>query len=73
MSSSGLLGTDGKEFLRPMVLGLRSNPFAPALLIRIDGDLLKDLSIPAMSATVLGGREVDLEEGWDAEEVSERG
>ena len=69
MSSSGLLGTDGKEFLRLMVLGLRSKPFAPALLIRTDGDRLNDLST---STIELGGRELGLEEGREVEEVSER-
>jgi len=72
MSSSGLLGTDGKEFLRLMVLGLRSNPFVPALLIRIDGDLLKDFSTPLTSVIELGGREVDLEGGCEAGEASEK-
>lgn len=71
MSSSGLLGTEGNEFLRLMVLGLRSKPFAPALLIRTDGERLNDFSTPVTSVIELGGREVGLEGGREAED-SER-
>ena len=56
-----------------MVSWLAFQTFRACSLIRIDRDLLKDLSIPAISATALGGREVALEEGWEADEFSETG